>query len=421
MRKYAVVLIFILFPMWSALASDSLLLDVGEAKTISLHERIKKAYVSNPDVMDYNVINSKKIIILGKSNGTSAFVAYDVKGNEINNITVNVKPNVHELSQKLKLVYPNEQIHLKSIANALVVMGIISSSQIRTEIINFLAKALQKKKTKSGSYEGIVDNTRINKANQVNVKLTIAEVSSDFLSELGINYGQRNNTGGTTLLSSGITQTLLDFSATDLVAVINAQKNNSLGQILAEPNLSVISGKTADFHAGGKVPIITYDQNQRKIEYMDYGVKLHLKADVMRNHDIQLELNPEVSSLDLINGDQEVGIPALKTRSANTTVELKNGQSFVLGGLLSSDDKQAVSKVPFLGDIPILGAFFSSTSTEAKKTELIIIATVNFTSAIDSKQVVLPRMKKTSELSRLFNIDLSNDDDSDLEVFGGVK
>ena len=123
--------------MWSALASDSLLLDVGEAKTISLHERIKKAYVSNPVVMDYNVINSKKIIILGKSNGTSAFVAYDVKGNEINNITVNVKPNVHELSQKLKLVYPNEQIHLKSIANALVVMGTISSSQIRTEIINF--------------------------------------------------------------------------------------------------------------------------------------------------------------------------------------------------------------------------------------------------------------------------------------------
>ena len=200
-------------------------------------------------------------------------------------------------------------------------------------------------------------------------------------------------------------QPLTSFSSSDIMSVITAIGNDSVGQILAEPNLSVISGESASFLVGGELPVVTTVNNSTNVVYKEFGVRLELMAKVKKDDKITLSLVPEVSSLDTQYENDSYNLPALKTRRARTTVELGDGQSFVLGGLLNSEDKESLQKVPFIGDIPILGALFRNSVTQRNKTELIIVATVNLVQPIHPSQIQLPMMKKTTTLSRFFALE----------------
>jgi len=181
--------------------------------------------------------------------------------------------------------------------------------------------------------------------------------------------------------------------------------NDTVGQILAQPNLSVMSGETANFLVGGELPVVTVVDGTTNVEYKEFGIRLDLMAKVLEDDKIKLSLMPEVSSLDTQYSNASYNLPALKTRRARTTVQLADGKSFVLGGLLSTEDKESLSQIPFIGEIPVLGALFRSSGTERTRTELVIVATVNLVQPVEPSAVQLPTMQRTTSLERFFNVE----------------
>nr|WP_255324619.1 hypothetical protein [Budvicia aquatica] len=180
--------------------------------------------------------------------------------------------------------------------------------------------------------------------------------------------------------------------------------NDSIARVLAEPNLSVLSGETADFLVGGEIPIVTTSQNGTNVQYKEFGIKLNIGAKVSDTRRIRLMLGEEVSSLDNVyKTDAGDSFPALKTRRARTTVELGDGESFLLGGLINASEKESLARVPYVGDIPILGAFFRNASTERNRTELVVVATVNLVKPVSSRDIVFPDFVHTSTTERFFN------------------
>jgi len=179
---------------------------------------------------------------------------------------------------------------------------------------------------------------------------------------------------------------LMAWPGADFMGVVSALNSANLAQVLAKPTLLVRSGESADFMAGGQIPVPVPQSgaisNTVTIEYKKFGVQLHLKATVLDDKRIVINVNPDVSEIDRVNAVQIQGytVPAIKTRSTNTTIELGDGQSFVLAGLMYSADSSMEDKLPGIGDLPVIGAFFKQTQHSRERQELIIIATPHLVS-----------------------------------------
>lgn len=414
----------------SASAGDLLSLDKGAAKTINVKRNIDTVFVADTQIADYKVIANGKLVIYGIGRGATSIIVYDQAGNEIYNAEVVVNKSLRLLKQTLIARYPDEDIKLTNVGEQVVIDGVVSSEEIKNKVYRHVGEMLKKSKQRNTTgpttgvapdytatyvFEDIINNLKVLTTDQINVKLTVAEVSSSFLTELGVSYAETNgkNIGG----AGQFVNKILDFTAEDIVAVISASGNDSIGQVLAEPNLSVISGESASFLVGGEIPITVRDNDGISVSYKEYGVKLSMVAKVTDSENIRLSLLPEVSSIDKTNGVNSglISVPSLRTRKAQTTVQLRDGQSFVLAGLLTSEEQESLAKIPYLGDIPILGALFSKTNTERRKTELIIVATVNLVDPVKETDIKLPKFERTSDLERLLKLDLSNVDDEELE------
>ncbi|MGF1901661.1 type II and III secretion system protein family protein [Aliivibrio sifiae] len=389
----------------------------GGARTISVNQDISSVFLSDPKVADYQVIDKRKVVIYGKKIGTSSVFIFGEKGDTLSSKKIMVNKSLADIQQYISVKYPDTAVDIFNVGKQVVLSGTVSNEQEKDEINTIVGELLEKNSkdfqfefdTEEQDYEvqfmerhqykGIVNNIVVAVTKQVNVKISIAEVSQSFLEDIGIQYGSSVSVPGV------FVQPLTSFSSSDIMSVISAIGNDSVGQILAEPNLSVISGESASFLVGGELPVVTSVNNSTNVVYKEFGVRLELMAKVKKDDKITLALVPEVSSLDTQYENDSYDLPALKTRRARTTVELGDGQSFVLGGLLNSEDKESLQKVPFIGDIPILGALFRHSVTERNKTELIIVATVNLVQPIHPSQIQLPTMKKTTTLSRFFAIE----------------
>lgn len=424
--------IFLALPSY---ASELLSLDQGGAKTINIKRNIDTVFVANSQIADYKIIANGKLVIYGIGRGATSIIAYDRSGNEIYNAEVVVNKSLRLLKQTLVARYPDENIKLTNIGEQVVLDGVVSSEEVKANVYRLVGEMMKKSKERhtfelSGAngesvdaldftatyvFQDIINNLKVLTTEQINVKLTVAEVSSSFLTELGVSYAESN---GKSIGGAGtFVNKILDFTAQDIVAVISASGNDNIGRVLAEPNLSVISGESASFLVGGEIPIAVRDNDGVSITYKEYGVKLSMVAKVTDSENIRLSLLPEVSSIDKANGVNSglISVPSLRTRKAQTTVQLKDGQSFVLAGLLTTEEQESLSRIPLLGDIPILGALFSKTNTERRKTELIIVATVNLVDPVKEDEIKLPKFKRTSDLERLLRLDLSDVDDEQLE------
>ncbi|WP_299014314.1 pilus assembly protein N-terminal domain-containing protein [uncultured Photobacterium sp.] len=406
----------------NAYASELFSIDKGAAKTIKVSRKIDTVFVSDPMVADYKVIDDTKVVVYGISTGDASIIIYDRGGNEIYNAELVINKSLRAVKQMLIARYPEEKVTIHNLGDQIVLDGIVSSEEIKTQIYRTVGEMLKKGKTVNKSklvqglnytvnydYDGIINNLKVLATEQINVKLTVAEVSSSFLSKLGVKYSDMFSfpDGGS------IVQNVLDFSAKDIVAIISAKNDDKIGQVLAEPNLSVISGETASFLVGGEIPLSVQTRDGTTIIYKEYGIKLSMVAKVTDSENIRLTMLPEVSSIDQTRIYSD--LPTLKTRKAQTTVQLKDGQSFVLAGLLTTEEMESLSKVPFFGDLPLLGSMFRYTESNKIKTELVIVATVNLVNPVKSKKIKLPSYHATSDLERLFNIDLSGIRDSELE------
>ncbi|CCN71270.1 type II and III secretion system protein family protein [Vibrio nigripulchritudo] len=392
-------------------------LSEGEARSLSTESEISSVFISNPKIADYQVIDKHKIVVFGKQLGSSSLLVFDETGKTIASRNLVVNKSLVHIQQQVQLKYPHAEVTIYNLGEQVVLSGIVATEQERDEI-NILVGELMGKDSEeqrlswnvgTNSYEmdfmtrrkfeGIVNHIEVASTKQVNVKISIAEVSHSFLEKFGIEYGTKGASAGT------FVNLVKNFSAADIVSVINATGDDTVGQILAEPNLSVISGESASFLVGGELPVVTIQDGGTNVLYKEFGIRLQMMAKVLRDEKIKLSLMPEVSALDAQYANAKYNLPALKTRRAQTTVELGDGQSFVLGGLLSSEDKESLRKVPYIGDIPVLGSLFRKSDTSRTKTELIIVATVNLVKPIHPSQVQLPVMKKSSTLSRFFALD----------------
>ncbi len=393
-------------------------LSKGGMQTITVLADIQSVFISDPEIADYQVIDERKVVVFGKKLGRASLAIYGEEGKTLASRKIWVNPSLDHIQQQIQILHPNAQVIAANIGEQVVLSGVVATESERDKINELVGTLLEKSKEeyklewdlgddetqeilfmKRNYFEGVVNNIEVSTVKQVNVKLSIAEVSHSFLEEFGVSYGSEGAGAGV------FVDKLTSFSASDIVSVITAIGNDTVGQILAEPNLSVISGETASFLVGGELPVVTVVDGTTNVEYKEFGIRLELAAKVHDDDKITLALMPEVSSLDTQYSNETYDLPALKTRRARTTVQLGDGKSFVLGGLLSTEDKESLSKVPFVSEIPVLGALFRNTGTERSKTELVIVATVNLVKPIEPNQIQLPTMRKTTTLERFFVIE----------------
>ncbi|CAH1534109.1 Type II/IV secretion system secretin RcpA/CpaC, associated with Flp pilus assembly [Vibrio owensii] len=416
-KLYAGALPLLLSVATSTAASGYLPMAEGDARPFATQQEIGTVFVSNPAVADYQVIDKHKVVVYSKSTGKSSLIVFDQSGNTILSRRIQVNKSADSIQRYLRNHYPNAQVNAYYVGEQVVLSGTVSSEQVKDEIYIVVGEMLEKPdnrqkfelETEDESYEmkfmerreydGVVNNIEVVVTKQVNVKVSIAEVSQKALEQIGVSYFSKGQMPGSGVFVNAINA----FSADDILMMINAIDNESVGRVLAEPNLSVTSGESASFLVGGELPVVTTIDGGSSVSYKEFGVRLELMAKVKRDNKITLSLVPEVSSLDTQYENDTYDLPALKTRRARTTVELGDGQSFVLGGLLSSEDMESLSKVPLIGDIPILGTLFRSAETERNKTELIIVATVNLVKPVETSTISLPTINRTSTLKRMFS------------------
>ena len=313
------------------------------------------------------------------------------------------------LKEKFHEILPEENdIRVTQTMDMLTLSGTVSSAASLSQVL-YIAEAL------AGGPDKILNLLEVGGVQQVMLEVRVAEMSRGLNRSLGVNFAYLSDSGrnfGASVLSdlSAFTQkddgqiintaspainALFRFFGFDTTwtVFIDALKENGLVKVLAEPNLITTSGQSAEFLAGGEFPIpVPQELGVITIDYKQFGVGLAFTPTVLSNDKISMRVSPEVSEIDFSTAVAAggVAVPGLTTRRLSTTIELADGQSFAIGGLLQSDVRQLVSKFPILGDIPVLGALFRSTRFQRNETELIIIATVHLVKPLDMTRQTLP-------------------------------
>jgi len=351
------------------------LLEAGKGTLIRLPRPAGTVFIANPEVADVQVKSPSLIYVNAKTPGETVLYAVDADDNVLLNAPIRVEHDVSRLRESLHALIPGENVTVESVDGSLVLKGNVSTAG-RAERATTLATAIA-----SEAKGKVVNQLSVATPNQVNLRVKVAEVNRTVLKSLGVNWSKAHGkTTFNTLLpttSGQITSTSelgLTFgsAAAPISATIDALASEGLITILSEPNLTATSGQPASFHAGGEFPVPVAGSTTNGIPtitvaFKEFGVKLDFTPTIIDAQHVSLRVRPEVSELSNtgavstpIGNGAVVTIPALTKRSAETTVELGSGESFALAGLLQHTVTQDISKVPWLGDIPILGQLFRS-------------------------------------------------------------
>ncbi|HZQ94196.1 MAG TPA: type II and III secretion system protein family protein [Candidatus Sulfotelmatobacter sp.] len=379
---------------------------VGKSLLINTSQRLKRVSITDPAVADVQVVTPTQILVHGRSAGEVSLLIWD-ELERSRSFDLRVDVDVTAAAEEEKSVFPDEQIIVTPSRSAIVLSGHVSDESV-AQRAGKIAEAYSKNVVNVLTFgpKG---------AQEVLLEVKFAEVDRTVLTQLGVNVlstGAGNTIGTVTTGQFGgfgpqrITDTFgpavsgvpysfttqenindvlnLFFFRPDihLGALIRDLQQKNLLQILAEPNLIAVNGKEASFLAGGEFPFPVVQPGQGftavTIMFKEFGVKLKFKPVIMPSGNIHLNVTPEVSTLDFANALTLSGftVPALSTRRADTEFELQDGQSFVIAGLMDNRVTNLVNKIPGLGDIPILGAFFKSKSLQKSNAELMVLCTV---------------------------------------------
>lgn len=381
---------------------------LNDATNLRFNDEIGTVFISSPAIADYKIINPHQLVLFASQVGDTTLIVYNTQDEVLLSQRVTVNIDLKKVRRQLALRYPQFNLTLNAVGNQIAVRGQVDTTEQRDDIYRVIGTLLKrptkqhddndddKNALNAPQWDGIINGITVAEAQQVNVKITVAQVTKEFNETIGVDWPS---------IGSGLKSfSLFQYKFNDLSSVISAIANDSIAEVLAEPNLTVLSGESAKFLVGGEVPMITHDNSQTSISFKKYGISLDLTAKVLSDHKIKLKLAPEVSAVDKIVKSNNLEVPQMITRRAETTVQLADGQSFMLGGLMSKDDQENTAKVPLLGDIPVIGGAFRSVSTRRAKTELVIIATVNLVHPVATTTIRLPHIQKTKILERLFNV-----------------
>jgi pilus assembly protein CpaC len=381
--------------------------EINRGALIKLPAPADTVFVANPDIADIQVKSPRLLYLYGKRAGETVLYAVDGDDNVLLNSRIKVTHNLGAFRTAIRSAAPSAGLDVSTVGDALVITGDVASP-LQAENVRRLA-------ARFAPGEGaVVNQMRVTAPSQINLRVRIAEVSRQTLKELGINWAAVFQSGGflfglatgQPLLSVGGilagTNTTNKFfgkysnGSMDINGLIDALADENLISVLAEPNLTAMSGETANFLAGGEFPVPVAQSGAVAgaitVEFKRFGVGLAFTPTVLENGRVNLKVRPEVSQLSSAGGVQVSGftIPALTTRRAETTVELSSGQSFAIAGLLQNNSTQDASKVPFLGDVPVLGALFKSDRYRRNETELVIVVTPYLVNPVSANAVALP-------------------------------
>ena len=379
---------------------------VGQSRVINFDRPIGRFSISNPDIAEAVMVSPNQVLVNGKGFGQVNFIAWEKSDQKFIVFDVFVRANLSLIDSQIRALFPKDDIRLSQANGSVVLSGTVSNPQSAAQADAVVQAA--------GFKTVNMLQSPVTDASQVQLSVRVAEVSRQKLKEFGSSYASVNSTsvfaqgggpatmkehdgGGILSEFAGSALNLFLFnSGLNTAAYIRAMKTNGALRALAEPNLIAMNGQTASFLAGGEfpVPVVQGGQNNTvSVVFKEYGVRLNFKPTIIDEDHIRLELEPEVSTIDFANGVRFSGfvIPALRTRRARTGVELRDGQSFALAGLLDNNESRSLSKIPVLGDIPILGNLFKSASFQKQETELMFIITAELVKPLNSDE--LPQMK----------------------------
>lgn len=379
-------------------------LSTGESYIINTQDEIDTVFVSAAAIADYEIVGKTSVVVYAKDEGMAEFILFNRNHKPIIKSAIMVNNIITNVNKRIQVEYPESDVNINKIGGSYILTGMVESEEAKDTIANIIGEAIGSKRITNShdeslnttKYSGIINKLKLSQSNQVNVKLTIAEVTKDFTENIGINWSTIGDSVGSFQL--------FQFNAKGISTLVHAINDDAIARVLAEPNLSVLSGENASFLVGGEIPIVSTTPNSKDVSYKEFGIKLNIGAKVSDKKRIRIVLNEEVSSIgkafSLNGGDS---YPSLRTRKAATTLELGDGESFILGGLISRNERESLKKIPLIGDIPLFGAFFRNAQTEQSQTELIVIATVNLVNPVSEKEVELPDFMHTSTLERFFN------------------
>jgi pilus assembly protein CpaC len=360
---------------------------VGGGEMLHLPKPAVAVFVADPNVADVQVPTPQTVFVLGKKAGTTTLFVLGANNRTILHKTIVVSTDTLTVQRMLDARFPRFQLNVTGAPGSLMVAGRVPSAADADAVMQSLTPYLHDKET-------LVNRLTLTRPIQVNLRVRITEVDRNVTQQLGINWNalgsSGNFTGGlingrsaasTTLSPTGAFSVLGGFNAGKwaIDGVLDALDQEGLITMLAEPNLTALSGETASFLAGGEFPIpIPQGQNNAiTIEFKPYGVSLDFTPTVLADNRISLKVRPEVSEIDSANSVTTGGItvPAFTVRRVETTVELSSGQSFAIGGLLQSKTSDVLAEFPGLGSLPVLGKLFSSKNYQDNKSEIVVIVT----------------------------------------------
>jgi pilus assembly protein CpaC len=391
-------------------STSSIGVEIGKGRLIRLDTPATCVFIADPKVADIQVKSPTLVYVIGKAPGETTLFAVDEHDTVLANMSVAVHLNESGLRQDLKRLLPNSDIDISTSNNALVLSGTVGSAADGENAKMIAARF-------APDQDHIVNTMQVQAPNQVNLRVRIAEVSRDIIKQFGVNWGAggagpghfafglATGTGGLSPTSGigfqphvtevgGANELAAAFMThgVDLNVLIDALDSEGLVTVLAEPNLTAISGAPASFLAGGEFPIpVPQGLNVTTIDYKKFGVSLSFVATITDGGRINLVVKPEVSELSTDGAItlNDITVPSLTTRRTETTVDLASGQSFAIAGLMQNNVTQNIQKFPGLGSVPILGALFRSDKFERNESELVVIVTPYIVSP-NSKKPMAP-------------------------------
>jgi len=391
---------------------------VGQSKIISFDRPIERFSVSNPEIAEAVLVSSNQVLVNGKAFGQVNLVAWEKGTTRFIVFDVYVRTNLSLIDSQIRALFPKDDIRLSQANGSVVISGSVSDPRIAAQTESVIQAAGFK--TVNLLASPVKDTT------QVQLLVRVAEVSRNRMRELGTSYAYQGSPGVGGYVNSGsgpstvgdvaggiMSGTLgsslnLFIMGGNTLSMLRALQQSGALRALAEPNLIAMDGQQASFLAGGEYPVPIVQGNGERstvtIVFKEYGVRLNFKPTIIDEDHIRLELEPEVSTLDFANGVKFDGflIPGLRTRRAKTGVELRDGQSFALAGLLDNSETQTLSKVPGLGNIPILGNLFKSKQFQKNETELMFIVTAQVVKPLNRDDLpALPNVENLKKSSLL--------------------
>lgn len=390
--------------------SGGLAVDIPINKSDVLHSErpFFEVAVGNPDIADVQVLGDRSLYIFARAFGSTSVTLSEKSGRIIAVVDVNVTHDVSRLKSMLHQVLPNERIAVRAAHDGVVLSGTVSSGAAATNALTIAERFAP---------DAVSNLMQVRGSQQVLLAVKFVEMRRDVIKRLGINSSLSTGGGALNLvgdiasviasppslarLGLNIASGSVDFSS-----FLDLLEEKGAVRTLAEPTLVALSGDTAEFLAGGEFPVpVGSKDGEVTIEFKNFGVGLSFTPTVLNGDLMNIKLFMEVSEPDETSDFELVGVrvPGLVVRRASTTIELRNAQSFAIAGLLSESFSDQVKQLPFLGDLPVLGALTRSTQYTTGQTELVMIVTPYLAAPVGAGQLLTPGFTAPSERNLFLN------------------